>query len=740
MPEFEITAPDGKRFIVTAPDGASQDDVLAYAQKMQSGSTAEEPSVAAQAARGVGIGIRDAMQGVGQLPGMAYDLARMPINLVSSGINAATGANIPMVRSSRENISRVADTIGLPQAETSGEQLRSAIGQNVAGLIPSMGAGAAMQGMTGIPQYVGRALTAAPTSQVMGAVGAGAAGDIARQSDVGPLGQFGAALAGGITGAAVPALAGAAGRGISALVQPFSQTGREKLIGEALLRNSSDPATLPQRLVSGADDEARRLPGSPVTSAVAARDPQMLLLESGLRSDVQTAPGVLSPAATFRDIEAQRDALRLATMDRLQRGGLQDATARGDTVRSGLDAAGEGMRARTDQLFGVARDRSTASVPSGNVLGRAQKALSIFDPKRGGAGVPAELQGVLDDIGSLGTLNLDQAQNIRSRLGKIAGEAAVRGDKPLASAAGSVSTAIEQEVADPRWMAAVAQRSAQGRALGRDMAGSSASASIARKDPFGAPMTTADAAIKKALESPQAARQVLEAGYKGIDDARRAGIPSAEIADSVRVMRQSMRDQFAENLATASGTTGTIANAQGAVTQQLSPAQFTRFWEKNRRIADVLFDGAERRTLDRLAADFAETSVTNTAKARGSDTAQNLSVGNFIARLTNGVIDPQNPLAQSLGNLGPVAGWITKAPEQAMREMMVQALRDPRFAAQLTERAGPASLERALLYWGQTMPERVRDVAAGALVREVPRIGLSEPSTGPRPAPRVGGR
>ena len=32
MPRYEITAPDGRRFEVTAPEGASQADVLAYAQ------------------------------------------------------------------------------------------------------------------------------------------------------------------------------------------------------------------------------------------------------------------------------------------------------------------------------------------------------------------------------------------------------------------------------------------------------------------------------------------------------------------------------------------------------------------------------------------------------------------------------------------------------------------------------------------------------------------------------------
>jgi len=33
MPDYEITSPDGKKFVVTAPDGATQEQVLAYAQQ-----------------------------------------------------------------------------------------------------------------------------------------------------------------------------------------------------------------------------------------------------------------------------------------------------------------------------------------------------------------------------------------------------------------------------------------------------------------------------------------------------------------------------------------------------------------------------------------------------------------------------------------------------------------------------------------------------------------------------------
>ena len=740
MPDFEITAPDGRKFIVTAPDGATQDEVLAYAQKQHGSAKAPEPSLGERFTRGLGLGTRDAIEGVGQLPGMAYDALMFPGKTIARGINAIAGTDIPIAPSSSELLPKVGEALGLPTPETRGERLRSDVGRNVASMIPSMGTGAVLAGGKGAIGTIGQALTAAPVSQVAGAAGSGLAGGAARESDASPAQQFGAALAGGVAGAVLPTVASMAGRGISALAQPFSDAGRRKIVGEALLRNSSDPETLAARLTAGADDGARRLPGSPVTSGVAARDPQMLLLESGLRSDAQTAPGVMSPATAIRDVEAQRNAVRLATAEALQRGKAPNVTARGDAVRAGLDAAEGGMKARTNQLFDIARDRSTTQVPAGNIMGRVGGALSIFDPKRGGPGVPPELQGVLDDIGKLGTLNVDQAQNIRSRLGEIAGQASVAGNKRLSSAAGAVSNAIEEEMSDPRWMAAVAQRRAMGEALGRDSAGVAATGAILRTDKFGAPMITSDVAIKKAIETPQAARQVLEAGYKALDDARAARMPTEELTASIKTMRQAMRDQFAENMTGASRTTSDIADAAGNISRQLSPAQFTRWWEKNKAVADVLFDGAERKVLDKLVADFAETSVVNTARARGSDTAQNLSVGNFIARLTNGAIDPQNPLAQSLGNLGPIAGWITRAPEQAMREMLVHAIGDPKFAAQLVQDAGPQSLQRAMLYFQQTMPERLRDAVVGASAREIPRVGLAIPTPSPKQLPGPMGR
>ena len=78
MPRYEITSPDGKRFEITAPEGASQDEVLKYAQQ-QFAAPKAEPTRAAPGSEplpGFGQNMRDmglaAAQGIikGGLPGL----------------------------------------------------------------------------------------------------------------------------------------------------------------------------------------------------------------------------------------------------------------------------------------------------------------------------------------------------------------------------------------------------------------------------------------------------------------------------------------------------------------------------------------------------------------------------------------------------------------------------------------------------------------------------------------------
>jgi hypothetical protein len=80
MPTFEVTAPDGRRFRVTAPEGASQDDVLAYVQQQtQNQQPAPEQAVSdpAGGASVVGNVAGAAARGLSNFIGLPADAAEL---------------------------------------------------------------------------------------------------------------------------------------------------------------------------------------------------------------------------------------------------------------------------------------------------------------------------------------------------------------------------------------------------------------------------------------------------------------------------------------------------------------------------------------------------------------------------------------------------------------------------------------------------------------------------------------
>ena len=84
MPKYRITSPDGRTFEVTAPDGASQDEVLAYAQANfdQGQSAASEQAAPARS----GPSISD--NGTGTIEGGAPDALTTAGRYASAGNRA----------------------------------------------------------------------------------------------------------------------------------------------------------------------------------------------------------------------------------------------------------------------------------------------------------------------------------------------------------------------------------------------------------------------------------------------------------------------------------------------------------------------------------------------------------------------------------------------------------------------------------------------------------------------------
>jgi len=855
--------------------------------------------------RAFGLGVRDVAEGLMAVPNM---LLEFPQALV----NAAAGAlGLPTDPTYSQRTAAALDAVGLPRPETPTEQRVSAVSRNVAGNLPMMAGGAALQGARQAPALAEMLVGNMP-AQVAGAAGAGLAGQYAAESGAGAVGQLAAGLAGGVAGAGgVQALQGA-GRTAAALVQPFSERGRQNMVADVLLRSSADPVGLPGRIERSMSDPTRRLSGSPVTTGVAAGDPGVMLLESGMRSQVtpNSATG-MSPAVALRDIEARRNANRLAALTRMQDG--REPAARGASARGALFAEEGQRRAAVSAAYEAVDPDGTAVLPFAPVREALDDALARYYGDMSG-GPPAELQRVADVVGSAGeTVPWRSAQNLRSWLSALEDRAEQTNDARLGAAARSVRASLdtaaaraagewvpagravtledldalaaqEGAVARPDVAAALqsvrqtmprgekslvqwlvenggvrpdgdtrqmlggtartrpgllnnqaqsldrvaerareagyfpelpnnanqvdnltprdlldaidaelrgmrvrypgggAQREANAvfgaaeREVDRALALQGLSLTDDPQRVLGAmgpaPSVSAGAGapervfrVENALTPEQAARWTAAqqmrrdlaqdfgrnaSGTSGVQMALRGGPAAPVLPDGsvpgvlmsspqsvlqalaaaggqANVVRQQLRGQFIDNLFRATAATSDVADAAGNVSRALSPAGFRRFFEQNEPVARVLFDSSQIGVLRRLAADFAETGMASrTTAAAGSNTAQNLSVANLIARASNGLLDPGMPLAQTLGSAGGLLRLIYAAPEAATREMLTRAMTDPQFAHFLLVRATPANVARAVRYIEANMMDRLTQAAANAAAGAAIRTGTAE--------------
>lgn len=576
----------------------------------------------------------------------------------------------------------------------------SAPSQAVAGLIPTMGLGAALPAGSAAAEM----LLGAPLSQIVGSATGGLGAQTTAEMGGGPLLQTAAGLVGGVAGAGAVPAARALGAAGPAMIQPFRQAGRERMAADVLLRQSDDPATLRARIDAGVADETRRLPGSTPTTAQAARDAGLSVFEQGARA---TADG----ASAIRQAEAARNQNRWNTITGLQ--GDTTPEQRGQVIR-GILAANE--RATGDAVSGFYRaidPDGTARFPVQTIRQAAEAAVARYDTNAMGGGVPAPLQGVLDDLARAGdAIDWRSMQNLRSRLGSIADEASRAGDNRLAGSAqmirasldGAETTAVQSGNFQPwqreLWEAAGAARRNMGQTFERAASGANASGAILKEAGYGMPALLDERVAARALQSPADLRQVL--GASG------AAMP---------IVRQSLQEEFMARFLRASQTTADMA-AGGNATPILSPAQAQKFMRDNAQVAGLLFGPAQRNLLNRLMADFGETSmVTATGRARGSDTAQNISVGNAISRVTNGLVDPNSPLAQTMFGIGGALRIVYSAPEAATRELLTRAAVDPRFASMLLAKATPQNVQRAAAYVDQNFADRLGTIASQAAGR-----------------------
>lgn len=310
MARFEITGPDGSKYEISAPDNATEKEIMAFAQKQFAQQPKEAQQAPYDATEGMS-GVKKFLAGAGK----AYaDTGRGVGQLLRQGLEYGNGKGI-------------ADKLGLPtQADIDEAKLRDEA-------LTKTGAGKA-------GQFIGDVALMAPSVLIPGAAtvrgGAllGAASGAIRPVATGESRALNTGI-GGVAGAALPATLKALQVGKAALVDPFTEAGKQKVIGGALNRAASNPeqAIVKMRATRGAT------PGFEPTAGQAAND-------AGIAS-VERAARAIDPGG-FGDVEASQ---RAALVNAL-RGVAGTPEARAGAVEARDEAAQSlyGQAFRSDKM------------------------------------------------------------------------------------------------------------------------------------------------------------------------------------------------------------------------------------------------------------------------------------------------------------------------------------------------------------------------------------------------------
>lgn len=372
MPTYVITAPDGNEYEVDAPEGASEADVLAYAQQNYKGAKPKKPkawdynptglSAADGVTRQVGA-TADALQH--RLIDVPLGVAQLVGNAVNSGVQAVAGdtewgrgVNARNEAQNRQVAKREADyqartgtTAGSYAGSVAGQALPWIFGLGAlrsAGALPTLARTRDVAGMAGkAGNLAAKGGLLAAEGAAIGATVPVTGGDFwtGKTRDVGT----GAALGPLVAGAGAAAVSGA--RGARQATRYLTPGGRETIANERLAGMLGDDPNILNTLSL----VPQYVPGEVPTLGQAIGTPRAVQIDRAMRNNPQAG-------AAFADQEVANNAARMAVARRL----------------AGTDADMEAAkRARTEATQSFYREHLTPG-PEKTRFSRAQKTLTDF--------------------------------------------------------------------------------------------------------------------------------------------------------------------------------------------------------------------------------------------------------------------------------------------------------------------------------------------------------------------------
>lgn len=157
MPTYVVTAPDGKEYEVTAPEGATQEEVLRYAQaNFGKQAPAEKPSMGSEILRQLGLTARAGITGIASVPAM-----------LAEPIAAAVGLPNQMGR-----LQSALTQMGLPEPKNAVERAAQAGASAIAGVPATAALSGTSQLLAPLRQNLGTQMAVAgPAGTAAQAVG-----------------------------------------------------------------------------------------------------------------------------------------------------------------------------------------------------------------------------------------------------------------------------------------------------------------------------------------------------------------------------------------------------------------------------------------------------------------------------------------------------------------------------------------------------------------------------------------
>jgi len=268
---------------VTFPDGMSKEEMAAALRKLppipQAAIEAEPqiPSMVDQLGRQMGLATRPMAQAVMSGGGMLPLVVDPAVNF----LNLAAGTRVPTMS---QAIPRTLTAMGFPEPATATERVvqdMSTAGYGVAGA-----ANLARQALPAVTSQTAqeflKMLATNPQAQAAAATAATAAGGALREGGAGTAAQMGGAMLAGMVAPGGPKLP-ITQRAIAApatVVQPFTQAGREVIVGNVLRKLATDPDVAASRLAQAEP----LVPGVRPTTAATAFDPGLASAETAIRA------------------------------------------------------------------------------------------------------------------------------------------------------------------------------------------------------------------------------------------------------------------------------------------------------------------------------------------------------------------------------------------------------------------------------------------------------------------------